>query len=204
MRPVQWVASPGGSAQVSAVTRCTVASGVRRLPGFLVLSCKKPVDVGLGEAPLPAPHRRPANPGLSRHLRHAQPLGRMHHDPGPRRAYLPLAAIGQDRRQKPAILGREKQANRLCHALCIAETHANLKFQYASIQQLIVVRCQREGFRVIAPFIMVLGYEESQRRSRRWISPGANCTSSRPESRSACVPIEQVSQRTADQRMITA
>ena len=40
IRPVQWVASPGGSAQVSATTRCTTASGVRALPGFLVWSRK--------------------------------------------------------------------------------------------------------------------------------------------------------------------
>jgi hypothetical protein len=42
IRPVQWVASPGGAPQVSATTRCTVASGVRGLPGCLVLSRSSP------------------------------------------------------------------------------------------------------------------------------------------------------------------
>ena len=42
IRPVQCVASPGGSPQVSATTRRTVASGVGGLPGFLVLSCTSP------------------------------------------------------------------------------------------------------------------------------------------------------------------
>ena len=42
IRPVQWVVSAGGSAQVSATTRCTTASGVGGLPGFLVLSCNSP------------------------------------------------------------------------------------------------------------------------------------------------------------------
>ena len=42
IRPVQCVASPGGSPQVSATTRRTVASGVGGLPGFLVLSRTSP------------------------------------------------------------------------------------------------------------------------------------------------------------------
>ena len=63
IRPVQWVASPGGSPQVSATTRCTTASGVRGLPGLSGLVAQQPVDAGLGEALLPAPHRRPAEPG---------------------------------------------------------------------------------------------------------------------------------------------
>ena len=41
-RPVQWVASPGGSPQASATTRRTTASGVGGLPGFLVLSRTSP------------------------------------------------------------------------------------------------------------------------------------------------------------------
>ena len=41
-RPVQWVASPGDSVQVSATTRCTVASSRRGLPGLRVASRSRP------------------------------------------------------------------------------------------------------------------------------------------------------------------
>ena len=41
-RPVQWVASPGGSAQVSATTRRTLFSGIGALPGLRVLSRNSP------------------------------------------------------------------------------------------------------------------------------------------------------------------
>ena len=41
-RPVQWVTSPGGSAQVKATTRCTVASPSGALPGLRVASRSRP------------------------------------------------------------------------------------------------------------------------------------------------------------------
>src|SRR5688500_16549563 len=41
-RPVQWVASPGGSAQVIATTRATVSAGNGGVPGGRVLSCSRP------------------------------------------------------------------------------------------------------------------------------------------------------------------
>ena len=41
-RPVQWVASPGGSAQVKATTRRTVASAKGALPGLRLASRKSP------------------------------------------------------------------------------------------------------------------------------------------------------------------
>jgi hypothetical protein len=37
---------------------------------------QQPIDAGFGEALLPAPDRRPADPGATRDLRHLQPLGR--------------------------------------------------------------------------------------------------------------------------------
>src|ERR1700751_3806789 len=42
-RPVQWVASPGGSVNVSSTTRSTSADGNGGRPGFRVLSCSRPV-----------------------------------------------------------------------------------------------------------------------------------------------------------------
>ena len=88
IRPVQWVASPGGSAQVSATTRCTVAVRRARLAGLAGLVAQQPVDAGLGEALLPAPHRRPADPGAPGDLGHVQPLGRGQDDPSPRHMLL--------------------------------------------------------------------------------------------------------------------
>ena len=108
IRPVQCVASPGGSPQVSATTRCTIASGVARLAGLSGLVAQQPVDAGLGEALLPAPDRRPADPSAAGNLRHVQSLGRVQDDPDPRHLLLRPVAIGQDRRQTLAILGRDK------------------------------------------------------------------------------------------------
>ena len=42
-RPVQWVASPGGSAQVIATTRATVSAGSGGVPGGRVLSRSRPL-----------------------------------------------------------------------------------------------------------------------------------------------------------------
>ena len=41
-RPVQCVAAPDGSLQVSATTRRTLSSGVGALPGLRVASCSSP------------------------------------------------------------------------------------------------------------------------------------------------------------------
>jgi hypothetical protein len=60
-RPVQWVASPGGSAQVcDHLLHSRRAQG--RLAGLARGVVKQAIDPGLHEAPLPAPHRGPAPP----------------------------------------------------------------------------------------------------------------------------------------------
>ena len=132
-RPVQCVASPGGSAQVSATTRRTVASGVRGLPGSPGLVAQQPVDAGLGEALLPAPDRRPADSDPPGDLGHVQPLGRMQDDPGPCRVLLRPVAIGQDRRQALAIGSRDHNTHRLCHAHHIAQTQPSVNLPNASV-----------------------------------------------------------------------
>src|SRR4051794_22178970 len=53
-RPVQWVASPGGSAQVIATIRRT-ASAQRRFAGLPGLVVQEPVHAFLGVPPPPAP-----------------------------------------------------------------------------------------------------------------------------------------------------
>src|SRR5713101_1426140 len=42
IRPVQWVASPGGGPSAKSITRCTVAAGSGGLPGLRVLSRVSP------------------------------------------------------------------------------------------------------------------------------------------------------------------
>jgi hypothetical protein len=101
-RPVQWVAAPGGSAQVSATTRRTVASA-RGAFGLVAGIAQQAGDAGLGKAPLPAPDRRAADPGAPGDLGDAQPLGRIQDDPRPRHVLLGPVAIGHDRLQTSAI-----------------------------------------------------------------------------------------------------
>ena len=96
------------------------AIGHGRLVGLPGLVAQQPGHAGLGEALLPAPHRRAADPGTPRDLRHVEPLGRVQDDADPRHVFLRPVAIGQERRQTLAILGREKGTDRLCHGLTMA------------------------------------------------------------------------------------
>ena len=105
----------------------------RGLPGFLVLSRKQAVDTGFGEALLPAPHRRPAQPGPPGDLRHLQPLGRGQDDPCPRHMLLRPVTIGQDRRHVPAILGGDEGTDRLCHGQTIAQPARRMNPKNASV-----------------------------------------------------------------------
>jgi hypothetical protein len=105
----------------------------RRLAGLSGLVVHQPVDAGLGEALLPAPDRRPAEPGSPGDLGHVQPLGGVQDDADPRHMLLRPVAIGQDRRQALAIRGREKRANRLCHAQIMAQPNGRVNPPYASL-----------------------------------------------------------------------
>jgi len=73
------------------------------------------IDAGFGEPPLPAPDRRPADPGAARYLGDAQPLGRMEDDSSPRHMLLRAVAIGDDRPEPSAILSRHQGADILSH-----------------------------------------------------------------------------------------
>ncbi len=76
--------------------RRVVQARLARLAGGIP---QQPVDAGLGEPPLPAPHRRATDPGAFGNLRDAQPLGRRQDDPGPRHMLLGAVTIGDDRLQ---------------------------------------------------------------------------------------------------------
>ena len=107
--------------------------GRARFAGLSALVAQQPVDAGLSVALLPAPDRRPADPGLPCDLGHVQPLGRVQDEPGPGRVLLRPIAIGQDRRQTLAIRRRNQDTHRLCHAHRIAQTHACVNPPYASV-----------------------------------------------------------------------
>ncbi len=107
--------------------------GRARLAGLSGLIAQQPGDAGLGEALLPAPDRRPAEPGSPGDLGHVQPLGGVQDDADPRHMLLRPVAIGQDRRQALAIRGREKRANRLCHAQIMAQPNGRVNPPHASL-----------------------------------------------------------------------
>jgi hypothetical protein len=60
-RPVQWVAWCGGSVQVSATTRVVVFRRQQRLARLAGLVAQQTVNLALGKALLPSPHRWPAD-----------------------------------------------------------------------------------------------------------------------------------------------
>ena len=132
-RPVQWVASPGGSAQVSATTRARSASPRRRLAGLAGLVAQQALDPGLGEPPLPAPDRRPADPGAPGDLGDVQPVGRAEDDPSPRHVLLGAVAIGDDRLQTSTILSRDQRTHDLSHAPSIAHPLCSVNPLFASV-----------------------------------------------------------------------
>src|SRR5712671_6185519 len=118
-RPVQWVASPVGSPQVSASTLATVAVGTGSFPGGRVLSRNKP-STGIGVAPLPAPHRRTADRGAAGHLKHRQPIRREQNDLGALDVLQRPVPIVNDCRQAGGILRADDDAKLLGHARRIA------------------------------------------------------------------------------------
>jgi hypothetical protein len=120
-RPVQWVASPGGSAQVIATTRATVAAGNGGVPGGRVLSRSRPLTPCSANPALPAPHRRPANAGAPGHLRHRQPLRRQQHDPCSLHVLMAVVAIPDNRLEPGPIVVAHDHRNLLCHPRSLAQ-----------------------------------------------------------------------------------
>ena len=97
------------------------ARPARRVP-------QQALDAGCGEPPLPAPHRRPANPAAPRRLGDVQPRGRGEDDPSPRHVLLGAVAIGHDRLQTSTIGSRDQRTYDLSHAPSMAQRliHVNL------------------------------------------------------------------------------
>jgi hypothetical protein len=74
----------------------------------------------LGEALLPAPHCRPADPGAFGHRRDAPSIGRAEDDPSPRHMLLGAVAIGDDRLEPSTIFSRDQRTHCLSRAPSIA------------------------------------------------------------------------------------
>ena len=99
IRPVQWVASPGGSSRVSSTTRSTIAGGSGGVPGFLVLS-----------------RSRPATPSCANRSRQRRTEGRE------RPARRPIAAVPW-----PSAAARTTLARQTCFWRAVPVRHDRLE-----------------------------------------------------------------------------
>src|SRR4029079_14110764 len=96
IRPVQWVASPGGGPSAKSTTRCTVAAGSGGLPGLRVLSRVSP---STPSAMKRACQRHPtglALPDRAHDLGRAAAVGRCKDDFGAPDMLLRRVAIGHN------------------------------------------------------------------------------------------------------------
>ena len=93
-----------------------------RLAGLAGLVAQQTPDPGFGKTPLPAPHRRSADPDAVGNLSGGCPIRRSKHDPGPRRVFLPPVAIGHDRLQLFPIQSADNHRYCLSHLASIAHS----------------------------------------------------------------------------------
>jgi len=87
----------------------------RRLAGLAGRIPQQAVDAGPGKAPLPAPHRRPADAGAPGDIGDRQPLGGVEDDSRPGHVLLGAIAIGDDRLETGTILSRDQRTDFLSH-----------------------------------------------------------------------------------------
>ena len=101
-----------------------------RRPGLVAQQTGHPL---LGVTPLPAPHRRPPDPGPVRHLRHRQPLRRQKNDPSPHHVLVQTAPLADHRGQSRALFGSNDHADILCHPHSIAHLQPIMNLLYGSM-----------------------------------------------------------------------
>src|SRR6516162_780136 len=112
-RPVQWVASCGGSVQVSATTRAVVSAAIGALPGLRVLSRSRP------STPLSAKRCCPRHtvgrltPMLCATRCPEPAIGRGEHDARPLDVFARPVAVRHDRRQLLALRRPENHTHGL-------------------------------------------------------------------------------------------
>ena len=112
-RPVQCVASPGGSASVISTTRSIVAGGKGGLPAGPGGLMQQAIDTLGHEARLPAPDRRLAFAGLPLDRHRADPVGAQQHNPRP--PHMLLRAVPRaDHSLKPLAVARTKPDFNAC------------------------------------------------------------------------------------------
>jgi hypothetical protein len=90
------------------------------------LVAQQAVHALLGEPPLPAPHRRPADAGAPGHLRHRQPLRRQQHDPCPLHVLVAVVAIPDDCLEPGPIVVAHDHRNLLCHVPSLPQAAARV------------------------------------------------------------------------------
>src|ERR1700716_1993193 len=114
IRPVQWLASPGGAESAKSTTRCTVAAGSGGLPGLRVLSRVSP---STPSAMKRACQRHTTGFGLPdpRMLGRAAAVGRCKDDFGAPDMLLRRVAIGHNRLKPTAIVRRDLDRNSRSH-----------------------------------------------------------------------------------------
>ena len=91
-----------------------------RFAGLARLVAQQTVHPLLGEALLPAPHRRAAGFGLAGDIDNRQSIRRKKNDPSPEGMLLRAVAITEDGGQTRAVFGSKDDADGLCHAFRIA------------------------------------------------------------------------------------
>src|SRR4249919_1509624 len=112
IRPVQWVASPGGGPSVRSTTRCTIGGGKRLLAGLARLVAGEPVDTLGHESRLPSPDHGLRFAGAAHDLSGTAALGRRQDDVGAPYMLLRRAAVRDDRLESTAI--RPGDSSRQC------------------------------------------------------------------------------------------
>ena len=117
----------------SAPPRAPPSRRERRLAGLAGLVAQQPVHARLGEALLPAPDRRPADPGPTRYRRDASRSAESSTIRARCDVLLRPVAIGHDRLQPSAISGRHHETDGLCHGRSIPPAQVRVNPLYASV-----------------------------------------------------------------------
>src|SRR3954469_14798412 len=115
IRPVQWVASPGGGPSVRSTTRCTTETGSGCLPGLRVLSRVSP---STPSAMNRACHRQTTGfdfAGAAHDLSGTAALDRRQDDVGAPYMLLRRAAVRDDRLESTAIRSGDSHDNACSH-----------------------------------------------------------------------------------------
>src|SRR4029453_15154287 len=114
IRPVQWVASPGGGPSAWSTTRRTVSGGSGGLPGLgVLLRATPPAPPAMPR--LPSPHHRFRLAGSPHDLSRPTAIGGRKDDFGAPDMLLRSAAIGDNRLKPTAIFRRNVHDNSCSH-----------------------------------------------------------------------------------------